>query len=81
MRKPRLADDYGLTVLGVLLAGFTVITVLFCIILVPVYFLDREVCSDKAEAMNRDSRYGFFTGCMVETDDGWFPLDQVRENQ
>ena len=76
MREPRLADDYGPTVLGVLLAGFTVITVLFCII-----FLDREICSDKAEAMNRDSRYGVFTGCMVETDDGWFPLDQVRENQ
>ena len=81
MRKPRLTDDYGPTVLGVLLAVFTFVTLLFAIILVPVYFLDREVCASKADAMDRDSRYGFFTGCMVETDNGWFPLDQVRENQ
>lgn len=79
MRKLRLKDDYGLTLLGVMVVAFTVITVLFWIIMVPVYFLDREVC--EADAMNRDSRYGFFTGCMVETDDGYFPLDQVRENQ
>lgn len=81
MRKLHLKDDYGLTLPGVMVVALTVITVLFWIIMVPVYFLDREICENKADAMNRDSRYGFFTGCMVETDDGYFPLDQVRENQ
>lgn len=81
MRKLKLRNNYGFTSLGAFLMGIAVVVFLFLLIMVPVYFLDREVCEDKADAMNRDSRYGFFTGCMVETDDGYFPLDQVRENQ
>lgn len=81
MRKLKLRNDYGFTSLGAFLMSISVVVFLFLLIMVPAYFLDRQVCADKAEAMERESRYGLFTGCMVETDNGYFPLDQVRENQ
>lgn len=81
MHKLKLRGDRGFTPFGAFFMGVAVVVCLFAIFMIPAYLLDQKICDDKADAMNRDSRYGLFTGCMVETDDGYFPLDQVRENQ
>lgn len=47
-----------------------------------VYLAERESCSDKAEVMGRDHRYGLFKGCMFEADSGEFvPEGQLRFNE
>ena len=77
MRKLRLKDDYGLTFAGFLVSLFTGAA----LIVTLAYSLDKKSCAEVTESMNRESYYGFWEGCMVETNDGYFPLDQVRENQ
>ena len=74
-------DDYGLSIFGLITATVVVVTAIVVVLMVPVYFIESNVCTSKADAMNRDAYYGFWEGCMVETDDGYFPLDQIRENQ
>jgi hypothetical protein len=81
MSKLRLTDDYGLTFIGFVVSLVTTFTVIVFASLYLVYVLDDKSCSEITESMNRDAYYGFWEGCMVETDDGYFPLDQVRENQ
>lgn len=81
MRKLRLKDDYGLTFFGFIVSLVTGFIVLVALFMTLAYSLDKKICAETTESMNRDSYYGFWEGCMVGTDDGYFPLDQVRENQ
>lgn len=81
MRKLRLKDDYGLTFAGFLVSLFTGVIVLTALLVTLAYSLDKKSCAEVTESMNRESYYEFWEGCMVETNDGYFPLDQVRENQ
>lgn len=81
MRVFRDKNGYGLNAFGFILATVGVVVGILLVLCVPVYLVESNVCTSKADAMNRDAYYGFWEGCMVETDDGYFPLDQIRENQ
>lgn len=76
-----LHDDYGLSLIGFLLAVITILTLVCGLVMVPVYFIEKNTCDEVVSAMDRDGYYGFWEGCMVKVDNSYFPLDQLRENQ
>ena len=41
----------------------------------------RTECEHTTAAMQLDSRWGVWTGCLVEVDGEWLPLDLYRENR
>lgn len=41
---------------------------------------ERHTCEDKAGQMGLEEDYGFFSGCMVSTSEGWRDIEDVRVN-
>lgn len=47
------------------------------------YKMDKFQCERKAEAMGREWKHGFWTGCMVKMDgeeDLWVDISRVRDD-
>lgn len=43
-----------------------------------VYQTDKKGCRDTAHKLGYEWDHGFWTGCLVQTDDGWVDIEKVR---
>lgn len=41
------------------------------IVIVPVYFIDKQGCEEYAEMLEFDHKYLFSAGCVIKTPQGW----------
>lgn len=74
----RLMDTFPGFMLVFLIAGALIITP---IVLAVAYGPVRWSCKNTATVMGLEWRYSLTTDCLVETDQGWIPLDQYRATQ
>lgn len=57
------------------IAGSTAVFGLLCII---IYAMSAHSCKEMSAAMGFPGKYGFYTGCMVDTPAGTLPIKSVR---
>lgn len=56
-----------------------VIVALFVAIFGIAYFMGAKTCSAQTQNIGFESKYGFFSGCMIEIEpEIWIPLDNYR---
>lgn len=67
-----------LTILLIILIAVVCTTLIVTAFLAIVPPLDRQMCMNKAEAMELEWRWGFWTGCLIRIEDRWIPLDQYE---
>lgn len=41
-------------------------------------FVNRAHCTLYGKSLERETRYSFIVGCMVKTDNGWVPRNELR---
>lgn len=68
----------GLRFVGMVSA---VVITLFALMIAGATWAESASCHDRADLMDLDSNFGFWTGCMVKTEDGWRPLNYYRVNE
>ncbi len=45
---------------------------------VPIYYLEKYACQNKAEQMKVEYQYGFWTDCMIKYKGQWVPFKSFR---
>ena len=55
------------------------LVVLFVGLMLSLPFFSFLECSQRASQMKLNHNWGFIKGCMIETKQGWVPLDNFRE--
>lgn len=64
------------TGLEVAIAVFITLAVVLIPMVTISYYVERGICEQKSEVMNVDHSFGFWSGCMIEIEDGkYIPLD------
>lgn len=67
-----------------LLAAIMIISVVMVMTIVGitagVYVSEKKACSDTAKEMVVDSKYGFWTGCLINVQGNWIHLDSYIIN-
>lgn len=64
---------------GLVLVLAALVGVISALVLGVAYITERTSCSKTLNAMQRDGKYGIWTGCLVANQDGtYIPLDKWR---
>lgn len=76
-RKEKTINNfwYGLGLTAII--GLIVVVLLGAVGL-GVGFFERKSCRIKAEAMGREWRWGYFSGCLVEYEGEFVPVENIR---
>ena len=66
----------GVTVIEILIGLLIVGIILGSVIGSPLY--NCKICSDKTKGMGFPHKWGWFSGCMIDVNGSWMPLDNYR---
>lgn len=56
-----------------------VIPFISCIIVFPIYYIERSSCISYGERTNQPSDYSFVNGCMIKSEGTWKPSTGTLE--
>lgn len=64
---------------GLIFVGFCAFVV--ALVVASALWLDSAKCDTYGDITGRDTHFSYISGCFVETDRGWFPVEQVYDQE
>jgi len=56
----------------------TLIVIVLAAIIAGCYGCDCKTCNEQTKGMGFPHKWGIFSGCMIEVNGSWMPLDNYR---